>query len=194
MIKIYTETEYSDKALEANLSHKKLVKVQEERDIPFEVYEYEKKIIKVPVYNDEGEIIGYEDKEVDDLTKPIMIEVVDPETGETILVHKHHTEYKRELVEYLDIVDFSDEEKRVMLNMMSLTKREVFLALYKDKGILPEQLKAQITNPEALIEFEYAERFYRGNPLIDTIGINLGYSIEDLDYLFTHKELPTNES
>lgn len=185
MIKLYTDKEYSDMAIQANEQHRKLVKLQEERDVPYEVYEYEKKIIQVPIYNDKGEIIGYEDKEVDDYTKP----VIDEETGE----HKHHTEYKKELVEYLEIVDFSEEEKREMLNHLSLTKREVFLALYKDKKITPEQLRSQITDTEALIEFDFANDYFRGNPLIDSIGIMLGYSIEDLDYLFTHKELPAKE-
>ena len=56
------------------------------------------------------------------------------------------------------------QQERERLNQLSLTKREVFLALYKDKGITPEQIKAQITNPEALIEFEYANDYFRGNP------------------------------
>ena len=84
----------------------------------------------------------------------------------------------------------AEQEHRAM---MSLTKREVFLALYRDKGITPEQIKAQITNTEALIEFEYANDYFRGNPLIDLIGATLGYSSADLDYLFEHKELPTKE-
>lgn len=73
---------------------------------------------------------------------------------------------------------------------LQLTKRDVFLALYKDKGITPEQIKAQISNPEALIEFEYASSYFRGNPLIDAIGQTLGYTSQQLDYLFEHKELP----
>ena len=67
---------------------------------------------------------------------------------------------------------------------LSLTKREVFLAIYQDKGITPEQIRAQITDPAALIEFDYAEKYYRGNPLIDVLGQSLGYSKEDLDNLF----------
>lgn len=82
------------------------------------------------------------------------------------------------------------QKERERLNMLSLTKREVFLALYRAKGITPEQLKAQITNPEALIEFEYAESYYRGNPLIDLIGQSLGFTTEQLDYLFEFKSLP----
>ena len=83
-----------------------------------------------------------------------------------------------------------EKERREIINSLSLTKREVFLALYKDKGITPDQIKAQITNPEALIEFEYAGDYFRGNPLINLIGEQLGYTSEELDYLFEHKELP----
>ena len=85
------------------------------------------------------------------------------------------------------------EEKRQRLNMMSLTKREVFLALYDAKGITPEQVRANITDTAALIEFDYAAEYYRGNPLIDAIGAQLGYTTDDLDYLFENKKLPTGE-
>lgn len=80
------------------------------------------------------------------------------------------------------------EKERERLNMLSLTKREVFLALYKAKGITPEQLRAMITDPEALIEVDYAERFYRGNPLIDSIGALLGFTPEMLDRFFESGE------
>lgn len=86
-----------------------------------------------------------------------------------------------------------EQEERERIANLSLTKREVFLALYKDKGITPEQLRSQITDAEALIEFDYANDYFRGNPLIDKIGLMLGYSKEDLDYLFEHKELPRKE-
>jgi hypothetical protein len=86
-----------------------------------------------------------------------------------------------------------DQKERERIANLSLTKRDVFLALYKDKGITPEQIKAQIQDPEALIEFEYASSYYRGNPLIDAIGQALGYTKEQLDYLFEHKELPVGE-
>lgn len=189
MRKLYTDAEYSDKAIQANNEGKKLITVQREIEESYEVYEYEKKIIQVPIYDEEtGEIIGYEDVEVDDLDKPIMIEEIDPETGETILVHKHHTEYRTVIVEDIEIVDYTEEEKQEMISKLSLTKREVFLALYQDKGITPEQLRSQIQSTEALIEFDYAEKYYRGNPLINGIGALLGYTPEQLDYLFIHKE------
>ena len=81
------------------------------------------------------------------------------------------------------------EEERIAL--LSLTKREVFLALYKADGTTPDSLRAKISDPEALIEFDYAEKYYRGNPLINQIGALLGYTPEDLDYLFINKELPS---
>lgn len=81
-------------------------------------------------------------------------------------------------------------EEQQRLATLKLTKREVFLALYKDKGITPAQIKAQIPSDEALIEFEYANEYYRGNPLVDMIGNLLGYTAEQLDYLFENKEFP----
>lgn len=83
-----------------------------------------------------------------------------------------------------------EAQEQQRLATLKLTKREVFLALYKDKGITPAQIKAQIPSDEALIEFEYANEYYRGNPLVDMIGNLLGYTSEQLDYLFENKEFP----
>ena len=108
-----------------------------------------------------------------------------------------YTETETQILEILEDIteeiEREDEEKRKQeIQQLSLTKREVFLALYKDKGIIPAQIRAQITNEEALIEFDYAERYYRGNPLINALGATLGYLEEDLDYLFQNGELPSN--
>lgn len=79
------------------------------------------------------------------------------------------------------------QEEAMRIAQLSLTKREVFLAIYQDKTITPEQIRAQITDQQALIEFDYAEKYYRGNPLIDILGQALGYTKEQLDYLFKNK-------
>lgn len=71
---------------------------------------------------------------------------------------------------------------------LSLTKREVFLGLYEAKGVTPEQIKAQITEPAALIEFEYANDYFRGNPLIDSVGAVLGITPAQLDCFFETKD------
>ena len=82
------------------------------------------------------------------------------------------------------------QKEKERIAKLSLTKREVFLALYKAKGLTPEMVRSQITDTEALIEFDYATEYFRFNPLIDKIGLMLGYSSEDIDYLFEHKQLP----
>ena len=115
-----------------------------------------------------------------------------------IVTQNYNNGYEiRETEEALQAWGYTEEElaqkECEQINMLSLTKREVFLALYRDKGITPEQIKAQITNPEVLIEFEYATDYFRGNPLIDIIGKSLGYTSEQLDYLFINKELPIKE-
>lgn len=80
------------------------------------------------------------------------------------------------------------QKERERLNMLSMTKREMFLGLYQAKGITPDMLKAQITDPQAFIEFEYANDYYRGNPLIDVIGSQLGFTSEQLDKFFETKD------
>lgn len=96
-------------------------------------------------------------------------------------------EYQLYNGEYLTPEEIAVKE-RERLDKLSLTKREVFLALYNDKGITPEAIKGYIKDPASLIEFEYANDYYRGNPLINAIGQALGYSSEQLDYLFEHKK------
>lgn len=90
-----------------------------------------------------------------------------------------------------------EREERERLNLLSMTKREMFLGLYQAKGITPDMLKAQITDPQALIEFEYANDYFRGNPLIDVIGGQLGFTSEQLDKFFETKDytylLPTEQ-
>ena len=80
------------------------------------------------------------------------------------------------------------EQERKRINLLSMTKREMFLGLYQAKGITPDMLKTQITDPQALIEFEYANDYYRGNPLIDTIGTQSGFTSEQLDKFFETKD------
>lgn len=89
------------------------------------------------------------------------------------------------------------QKERELINLLSMTKREMFLGLYQAKQITPDMLKAQITDPQALIEFEYANDYYRGNPLIDVIGSQLGFTGEMLDKFFKtkdyHELLPVEE-
>ena len=103
-------------------------------------------------------------------------------------VEETELEYVLDGEEYV-LKDKAWEEKQAQaekerIAKLSLTKREVFLGLYQAKGVTPEMIKAQITDPAALIEFEYANDYYRGNPLIDIVGATLGITPEQLDKFF----------
>lgn len=95
----------------------------------------------------------------------------------------------------LQALGYSEEEleqqEHERIAKLSLTKREVFLGLYQAKGITPDMIQAQITDPMALIEFEYANDYYRGNPLIDAVGMLLGITPEQLDKFFETKDYTT---
>jgi len=118
MEKLYTQDDYFNMACEANAQGKLLIKVQEEIEYDVEVLEWEKKTISVPVIDPvTGEPTGEtETIEVDDYTKPIMVDEIDPITGETIKVQKHHTETKTKWVERLEIVDNPDNFARKFFN------------------------------------------------------------------------------
>ena len=110
-----------------------------------------------------------------------------------IVEQNHKNSYEiRETETALEAWGYTEEEKqaqeRERINLLSMTKREMFLGLYQAKGITPDMLKAQITDPQALIEFEYANDYYRGNPLIDVIGGQLGFTSEQLDKFFETKD------
>ena len=97
------------------------------------------------------------------------------------------------------------QKERERLDGLALTPSDVERALYKAKGMDFDDLKALIAQQapqldlKALaIEFR-ANNFYRGVTvgnmrLIDAVGAMLGYSPEDMDYLFLHKELPVPDN
>lgn len=96
------------------------------------------------------------------------------------------------------------ERKRQRLDALTLTPADVERALYKAKQMDFEDLKALIAQQmptidikELAIEFR-AKDFYRGAVangirLFDVVGALLGYTPDDMDYLFENKELPQEE-
>ena len=84
--------------------------------------------------------------------------------------------------------------------MLSLTRGDVFRGLLMAKGVTRAQLRAMIETNEllsvvekemALIDFDEALNFYRGNALIDTVGLALGISSEQLDKFFETNDCTT---
>ena len=106
-----------------------------------------------------------------------------------VVSYNHQLGYEiKETETELQALGYTEEEidlqEKERIAKLSLTKREVFLGLYQAKGVTPDMIKAQITDPMALIEFEYANDYFRGNPLIDAVGGVLGITPEQLDKFF----------
>lgn len=86
------------------------------------------------------------------------------------------------------------EAKKVeAISMLSLTAADVERAIYKSKGLDFEDIlelvknNPQIDSKALKIELK-ANNFYRGNPYVEQIGAILGFTSEELDYLFLNGE------
>lgn len=98
----------------------------------------------------------------------------------------------------------SPEERQQRLDKLMLTPSDVERALYYSKlqidfddlKVLISEKAPQIDMKGLAIEFR-ANNFYRGavdkngNRIVDMVGALLGYTPEDMNYLFEHKELPS---
>lgn len=128
----------------------------------------------------------------------IKAELIKPYTEEQrikfIIEQNHRLGYSiEEQSTKLVALGFTQEElnqqERNRKDMLALTRCDVLKALYQAKGITPNDIKALLKdNVEALIELEYAQNFYRGHPMIKAIGEQLGFTSDDLDYLFENKK------
>ena len=85
------------------------------------------------------------------------------------------------------------QEEKERIAMLSLTRGDVFRGLLQAKQVTRAEIRAMIENNEtltilqkemALIDFDEALNFYRGNSLIDTLGATLGITSEQLDQFF----------
>ena len=110
-----------------------------------------------------------------------------------------------EIIPNPDYEEIKRQKERQRLDALTLTPADVERVLYKAKGMDFEDLKTLIAQqlPQVdikglSIEFR-AKDFYRGAEangirLFDTVGLLLGYTSADMDYLFEHKELPSETS
>ena len=107
----------------------------------------------------------------------------------------------KDLVLDPDYEQKQEQKERERLDALTLTPADVERALYRAKGMDFDDLKALIAQqiPQVdikglSIEFR-AKDFYRGAMaggmrLFDVVGALLGYTTQDMDYLFENKELP----
>lgn len=105
-------------------------------------------------------------------------------------------EDKQEIIENPNYEQEQALKKAVEIARLSLTRGDVFRGLLLAKGITKDQIASMIeampaSNQEeivsknlAKIDFEDALNYYRGVKLIDTIGLALGISKEQLDNFF----------
>lgn len=102
-----------------------------------------------------------------------------------------------ELVLDVDWENKQAQKEKERIAMLSLTRGDVFRGLLMAKGVTRAQLRAMIETNEqltevekemALIDFDEALNFYRGNALIDTVGLALGITSEQLDKFFETKD------
>ena len=130
-------------------------------------------------------------------------------------IRKNHIEYEETETTIEEVVVWEEtqeeaeariaREERERLDSLTLTPADVERALYKEKQMDFEDLKTliaqaipQIDLKALAIEFR-AKDFYRGAMygeirLFDVVGALLGYTSEDMDYLFMYKELPSADT
>lgn len=115
-----------------------------------------------------------------------------------IVTYNHNQGYEiNETETELQALGYTEEEiaeqKRQRIAMLSLTRGDVFRGLLLARNVTRQQLRTMIeTNPQltdmqremALIDFDEALNFYRGNTLIDTVGLALGIEPDQLDCFF----------
>lgn len=121
---------------------------------------------------------------------------------ENFIVEQNHRQgYEiRETEEALEAWGYTEEEKeqqeRVRIANLHLTRGDVFRGLLLAKGVTRTQLRAiieqmpeetpeqKIAKEYALIDFDEALDFYRGVALIDRVGEKLGITPEQMTKFF----------
>ena len=118
-----------------------------------------------------------------------------------IVEQNHKNGYEiRETETAIEAWGYTNEEKakeeRERLDMLSMTRGDVFEALILAKGLGKAQIRAMIEQAELdtvtkalyLNRFDEALEFYRGYPIFDMLGQALGITGEMLDKFFETKD------
>lgn len=129
--------------------------------------------------------LGYQNGKIKFYTK----EILNPYLYQIERSELTDKEYILEGEEYVlkddDWAEKQAQKEADRIAQLSLTKRELFLCLYKALKVTPQMVRKNIEdNPEALIEFDYAEKYYRGNPLVESLGKILGLDSKVIDEIF----------
>lgn len=83
------------------------------------------------------------------------------------------------------VIDLTPEEIRARDVPASVTRRQLFIALFSIHSITEAQIEAMLQgNDLGMIEFRHATAFERDHPLISSLGAALGLTEEQIDELF----------
>ena len=194
------ETETEVYALEAN-EMMSWQEVEEEIQVEVEPAEYETveipavyDVVQVPVLDESGAPVL--DDEGNQTYREEQIEIEPARTEDRLVKEAVYETQTITVKRYIPVINPNYEaeqaqKERERLNMLNLTKADVLLALYQDKGITPEDIKTMLKdNTPALIKFDYASSYYRGDEVVNALGLTLGYTTEEMDYLFENKSFP----
>ena len=104
--------------------------------------------------------------------------------------------YDFELMTVEEMEEKQTKQERERLDMLSMTRGDVFEALILAKGLGKAQIRAMIEQAELdditkalyLNRFDEALEFYRGYPIFDMLGQALGITGEMLDKFFETKD------
>ena len=118
-----------------------------------------------------------------------------------IVEQNHRNSYEiKETETAIEAWGYTDEEKakeeRERLDMLSMTRGDVFEALILAKGLTKPQIRAMIEQAELdtvtkalyLNRFDEALEFYRGYPIFEMLGQALGITSEMLDKFFETRD------
>ena len=122
----------------------------------------------------------------------------DKQRADFIVEYNHNQGYEiKETKEEIQAWGYTEDEvehrEKERIAMISLTRGDVFRGLLQAKQVTRAQIRQMIETNEtltelqremALIDFDEALNFFRGNPLIDTLGLSLGILPEQLDKFF----------
>lgn len=149
----------------------KVIAVPNEYEVEVQDYESVKQEQEVPIYDDNGEITGYEIVEVD-----------------VLLPSGTHLETRVYYTLALN-PNFEDEEAQKeaeRIGKLTCTKR-VFALMLQELGITYTQLKTLIaSNEQAELEWDLCVELERKNPLLDIMAGTLGITPIQLDGLFMY--------
>lgn len=169
-------------AEELRANPNKVIAVPNEYEVEVQDYEIIIEEEQIPIYDENGEITGYE-----------IIEVEKKVPAGT------HTEIRVYYTLALNS-NFEDEEKakeKARIAEIALTRADVFEALILARGLTKQMLRSFIEQDETLNDIEkalYLNRFddaldfYRKHPAIDFISAKLGISADDMDKFFDTKD------